>query len=219
MRALICVLLLSLPVVSNAAVSIEGSAVKPLSIDVTGKARFSQLVDLLQYQDPQLKSYELGIALLRPTLQASQQQQRELLLAQLAQLKLSAELRNELAAQLKQLPITGRVPAVLNTIRARHLGADNLVLIDGDKVVFPKRPTHITVLGATKQAGQYAFVANRSVASWAKELASSEADPSYAYVIQPDGVVQHVAIAYWNKREDSYLAPGAILWLPLGEQT
>ena len=78
------------------------------------------------------------------------------------------------------------------------------------------RPTHLTMVGAIKQAHKLKLIEHGQLDNYLSVLAKGEllegADKSTAYVIQPDGHVDEVSYAYWNSKQ-AYFAPGAILFI------
>lgn len=75
------------------------------------------------------------------------------------------------------------------------------------------KPDHILVLGAVRHNGVQPFRPNQQAAkylAWAMPI--SDSDNSFAWLIQPDGKVEHYPIAYWNQRHID-IAPGAIIYL------
>jgi len=46
----------------------------------------------------------------------------------------------------------------------------------------------------------------------------SSADPDVVYVIQPDGVVQVIGIALWNRSDAQPVAPGGTIYVPLAQR-
>ena len=78
------------------------------------------------------------------------------------------------------------------------------------------RPTHLTMVGAVKQAHKLKLIEHGQLDNYLSLLPKGElleiADRSTAFVIQPDGHVDKVSYAYWNSKQ-AYFAPGAILFI------
>lgn len=78
------------------------------------------------------------------------------------------------------------------------------------------RPTHLTMVGAVKQAHKLKLIEHGQLDNYLSMLPEGElldiADKSIAFVIQPDGHVDEVDYAYWNSKQ-AYFAPGAIVFI------
>ena len=78
------------------------------------------------------------------------------------------------------------------------------------------RPTHLTMVGAVKQAHKLKLIEHGQLDNYLSVLPKGElldiANKSTAFVIQPDGRVDEVSYAYWNSKQ-AYFAPGAILFI------
>ncbi|MEF1278680.1 capsule biosynthesis GfcC family protein [Vibrio fortis] len=79
-----------------------------------------------------------------------------------------------------------------------------------------QRPTDLTLTGALKQSHKLKFIEHGQLDNYLSMLPKDElleiADKSTAFVIQPDGHVDEVSYAYWNRKQ-AYFAPGAILFI------
>jgi hypothetical protein len=123
-----------------------------------------------------------------------------------------------LARRLRALPVTGRATQSLLDLRPLEVSGRNHLLADGDRIVFPPRPTHVRVVGAVKVPCARAFVSLRSADAYRRDCpANADADSDWLYVIQPDGDVQRRGVAAWNRDPPQPLAPGAIVFVPLRE--
>ena len=78
------------------------------------------------------------------------------------------------------------------------------------------RPTDLTLVGAVKQANKLKLIEHGQLDNYLSMLPECElletANKSTAFVIQPDGHVDEVSYAYWNRKQ-AYFAPGAILFI------
>ena len=78
------------------------------------------------------------------------------------------------------------------------------------------RPTSVNVVGAVKQAHTLPLVEHAQLDNYLTRLPKDQlldiADNSTAFVIQPDGQVNEISYAYWN-RKPAYFAPGAIIFI------
>lgn len=125
---------------------------------------------------------------------------------------------SRLRAWLAGRAATGRVVVQLEP-RRLELDLDaNGLLADGDHFVYPLRPSTIAVVGAVVQDCTLPHVPLQDVADYLPACAHSRAaDPDRVYVVQPDGQVQVVGIAAWNRSPPQALAPGATVYVPLAE--
>lgn len=111
-------------------------------------------------------------------------------------------------------PIVGErqfIPLDYDTVR---INAKLNPMLNGQfTLVLPTRPLTVTVVGAVEQMQKVAFKARASASEYI-EIAKANhfADNSFAYVVQPDGVVQRHATAYWNDNHQD-IAPGAIIFV------
>ena len=120
---------------------------------------------------------------------------------------------------LHKLPVTGRMVVAYHDARwLQSAPSQDPVLAQGQTVTLLARPKNIAVLGptghiclVTQAAGAHA---QDYLKACSKDLAPNDAD--WAWLIQPDGKVQSVGIAPWNRSQLSQteLAPGAWLWAP-----
>ena len=77
------------------------------------------------------------------------------------------------------------------------------------------RPDTITLFGLLQNQTELPFIAHATLDEYLdknKSALLSNANPSLAYVIQPDGEVQEVPYDYWNYTP-SYFSPGAIVFI------
>ena len=200
-----------------------------------------RLSDWLLHRDslPGAPNYPLGLMWLTPEQKARQLAQLQELQAQLQALQTSQAISSAgfqgLQQALKALPPTGRVRVA--AAHAQWLGANPVrdpMLQIGDELVLPARSSTLRVMrsdGAVcdlpHQAGLYArhYVqacgadgAQRAAQSRTPFIALEPAVvpvPDWAWVVQPDGRVQHVGLKAWNATEQDQPAPGAWLWLPV----
>jgi hypothetical protein len=80
-------------------------------------------------------------------------------------------------------------------------------------LTLPSKPAHIMVLGAVAKNGPQPFVIRQGVSKYLNNaLPINESDNSFAWLLQPDGKLEHYPIAYWNQQHID-IAPGAIIYL------
>lgn len=112
---------------------------------------------------------------------------------------------------------TGR--AILPGIAPRLMQVqpnNNPILAEGDALLVPVRPRNIRILGAVKSSCAIAHDAQRDARDYLRECGvSTAADPNTLYVIQPDGHVQKLGIALWNRADPQAVAPGGTIFVPV----
>ena len=121
-----------------------------------------------------------------------------------------------MASEFAAMPVTGRVR---QTITPRSLEMDlssNRPLSDGDRLYYPTRPNTVNVLGAVEQPCSVPHQPLQQPLDYARHCpALPAASKDDLFVIQPDGTVEKLGIALWNRSPASALAPGAIIFVPL----
>lgn len=202
---------------------IEGAVLHPGAYALPAKARLS---DAVLAGMPDHRAYPLGAALLREDAKPAQIRLKAGLLYDLETLAKSADATPQLQRFANQLrdwidarPITGRIPTLLET-RALEIDASaDTPLHDGDAFVYPLRPGSVHVVGAVDHACEIAQAGPRDARDYLRDCAANEfADPDWLYAIQPDGHVEKLGIALWNRSAPHPLAPGAVLYVPLAEK-
>lgn len=225
MRAftLIC-LLLRAASAHAATVPVEASG----SVHNPGKHQLpsgSRLSGLALTAAPTTDAYILGAAQLREPQRLEQTRLKAGLMFDLQQLERQATSKPAVASNIQQLllwinslPVTGRVayrlePRVLEATRAYDLPVQA-----GDHLFYPTRPTTITITGAVSQQCTLAHIPLQSPLRYLKSCqAAAGASADYIHVIQPDGHIERLGIAGWNRGPVSSLAPGAVIFVPLAE--
>lgn len=216
-------LLLAAPVVSPAQqVQVEGEVRQPGAHAIAPGARF---VDVIVAAGPTEQAYPLGAAVLRPAATSAQQRMKAGLQYDLEALS-AADLPPAVAAQvprfaawLDSLPVTGRVRVDLEPRRMEVDRGSNRLAAEGDRFVYPRRPDTIRVAGAVAAPCELPHAPLRDAADYLRECpAAAGADRETLYVIQPDGEVQRLGIAAWNRSAAQALAPGAVVYVPLDER-
>lgn len=79
------------------------------------------------------------------------------------------------------------------------------------------RPNHINLIGAVDRPGELEFHAHWQLVDYLSNnriQLLDGANKTQAFVIQPDGEVEELGYGWWNKHE-TYLAPGAIVFIGL----
>ncbi|EJN19490.1 MULTISPECIES: capsule biosynthesis GfcC family protein [Pseudomonas] len=210
------------PGMSQAAVTVSGDVRSPGPIDVKPGAR---LMDVIREAQPNAESYWLGAAWLHRSLE---DQQTRLKAGVLFDLKLlqrgalldgkgtRADLSKRLYEQIERLPVTGRQVAVLDPIAVEVGFARNALLDDGDRLIYPARPSTVEVLGAVAQPCHVPYRGLQEVRAYALDCnILDDAERDYLWLIQPDGQVRRVGVAAWNREEGVVAAPGSKILVPI----
>lgn len=219
-------LAVSTPCIAAPSISIEvfGQVQHPGEQVVAPGARIS---DAALAAAPTDTAYPLAAAWLRRAEQVAQTRLKAGVLFDLGQLEEhaaqdadGAQAATALARELDSMPVTGRVPALLAARNVEAALAQNHLLADGDRLVYPPRPNSITVVGAVVQQCVLAHTPGRPPRMYLHECPSLvAASPDDLFVIQPDGHIEKLGIALWNRSPDTTLAPGAVLYVPLRAST
>ncbi|MHA4968143.1 capsule biosynthesis GfcC family protein [Pseudomonas extremorientalis] len=207
---------------SQAAVTVSGQVRTPGPIALPPDAR---LLDAIIPSQPDAQGYWLGAAWLHQPLLERQARLKAGVLFDLQTLHQAAlaeglegraHSAERLYRQVQPLPVTGRQVAVLDPVAVEVGFAPNLPLSDGDRLVYPPRPTQVRVVGAVVAACSLAFEPLRAARDYLTACPPLvEADADYLWVIQPDGKVSRLGIAPWNREEGAPPAPGATLLVPI----
>ena len=215
-------LLLIGPSVSQAAVTVSGDVRSPGQFDVKPGAR---LLDVILKAQPNAESYWLGAAWLHRSLEDKQARLKagvlfDLKLVQRGALLDGRSMRADLSArlyeQIERLAVTGRQVAVLDPIAVEVGFARNALLDDGDRLVYPVRPSTVEVLGAVAQPCHVPYRALQEVRAYAQDCPIlDDAERDYLWLIQPDGQVRRVGVAAWNREDGIVAAPGSRILVPI----
>ncbi|SDR14614.1 Capsule biosynthesis GfcC [Pseudomonas grimontii] len=221
-KLLLLGLLLIGPGLSQAAVTVSGDVRSPGDVAIEPGAR---LRDLIMATQPNAESYWLGAAWLRRSLEDKQTRLKagvlfDLKLLQRVALLEGRDTRAALSArlyeQVERLPVTGRQVAVLDPIALEVGFALNGLLDDGDRLIYPDRPSTVEVLGAVEQTCHGLYNAQQEARVYAQHCAIlSDAESDYLWLIQPDGQVRRVGVAAWNLEEGVMPAPGSRILVPI----
>ncbi|APC14808.1 hypothetical protein BLL42_03355 [Pseudomonas frederiksbergensis] len=219
---LLCGLLLIGSTVSQAAVTVSGDVLSPGQFEVKPGAR---LLDVIKASRPNAESYWLGAAWLHGSLVDKQVRLKAGVLFDLKLLQrvallddrnTRATLSARLYEQIERLPVTGREVAVLDPIALEVGFARNALLEDGDRLIYPARPSTVEVWGAVAQPCHVPYSAMQEARDYARQCAIlSDAESDYLWLIQPDGQVRRVGVAAWNHQEGAVLAPGSRILVPI----
>lgn len=223
--ALAAALLLGLvhPATARMQVEVTGAVGHPGPLELKDDARLSDAALAAQVQP---RAYVLGAAWLRADHVVAQVRLKAGVLFDLGQLGIRALKHRQMAlataasglrSWLAHLPVTGRVPALLDPRAIQVTAAQNWPLHPGDRLDYPLRPTTIRIVGAVEQPCTIPLQPMQDARRYlaACPAIARAADPDWLYVIQPDGRVFRRGVALWNRSVPMALAPGAILYVPL----
>lgn len=215
-------LLLASSTMNQAAVKVTG--------DVQNAGSFTfvpgiHLLDVVSQARPNAESYWLAAAWLHRPLLEQQTRLKAGVLFDLKMLQRGALLedKNSLAAlaarlleEVSRLPVTGRKIAVLDPVALEVAFARNDSLNDGDQLIYPARPTTVTVFGAVEKPCTLPYQALQPAQEYLENcLPLTEADADYLWLIQPNGHVKRVGIAGWNREDGVFAAAGSTILVPV----
>jgi len=221
--------------VAQCATPAWASAPPPVRVEITGEVQHPgarQLPDGARFADavlaamPTALAYPLGAAVLRPSALPEQRRRKAGVAYDLEAIgrdpgvAVAMQVRASVLRQwLDALPVTGRVPVQLDARRLEVDVRSNRILAEGDRFVYPRRPATIRIVGAVTQSCTLAHEPLRDAIEYLRDCAidRAAADRNILYVIQPDGRVQPLGIAPWNRSAPQALAPGAMVYVPLDE--
>jgi capsule biosynthesis protein GfcC len=216
----------------GAAASVLAHASPALDVELIGSVRNpgphtfpdnARLSDAALAAAPDEQSYMLGAAWLRNSEAIPQTRLKTGILFDLELLRNRestepdfAEAAIALAAEISSMPVTGRIRQVLEPRSLEMDTASNHRLADGDKLYYPVRPSTITVLGAVERRCSIQHRPLEQPTYYARKCqTSAAASKDNLFVIQPDGMIERLGIALWNRSPQSTLAPGGIVFVPL----
>jgi len=204
-------------------VTVAGAVVRPGAQSWPEGSRFSAAV---LAATPTEEAYPLGASVLRAAELPAQRALKAGVLYDLNVIATAPDVAAPLAVRaaaihdwIDALPVTGRVRADLQPRRLEVDAGGNRVLADGDRFQYPRRPDTVRVVGAVPLLCTLPHVPLRNARDYLRECAvdSGAADRDFLLVVQPDGEVQRLGIAAWNRSAAQALAPGAVLYVPLDE--
>ena len=177
-----------------------------------------ELSDWLLRQPLVAERYPLGLFWATPEAKAQQQLQQEKWLTRLEQLRvqgrISANVWLSMQRMMRAMPPSGRVR--LAAAEPHWLKANpqrEARVLPGDSVRLPARPRTVRLLDETGRAcdAQHkpgALGIDYLRTCWPSHRAQK------AWLVQPDGRIQHLGLRPWNPQLQDEPAPGAWLWVP-----
>lgn len=215
-----CLLLITS--VSQGAVSVTGDVQVPGPVDLPPGGR---LTDVISVAVPNAESYWLAAALLRQSLLEQQARLKTGVLFDLEVLRRTAllfdrpgraDLALRLHEQVSRMPVTGRQVTVLDPVAIEVGFAPNVLLGDGDRLIYPLRVDEVEVLGAVVEPCRLPYVVQQEARDYLKDCPSlADAEADYLWLIQPNGVTRRVGIAPWNRERGHVPAAGSKLLVPV----
>lgn len=203
-------------------VRLSGAVAHAGTITLDGHPRLS---DAALAAQPLPSAYLLGAAWLRPSLRRHQLRLKAGVLFDLTSLQQRARrqdhpalaaLAGSLHDWIAPMPVRGRELALLDPRVVEVDASANLPLRDGDRLYYPWRPRSIRVVGAVRHPCTLPLVPLQDARRYLAACPSSaQADLDTIYVIEPDGRVFVQGIALWNRGAARFLAPGAVIYVPL----
>ena len=217
----LCVLL-SHTAISQAAVSVSGDVLKPVSVAYKPGMR---LLDVISQAQPNPESYWLAAAWLHQPEVEKQIRLKVGVLFDLKMLQRGALLNNNhslsavaarLYQEIDQLPVTGRKVVNLDPIALEVGFAHNYLVSDSDKVSYPARTDSVTVLGAVEHDCTLPYQPLQQVRDYLDSCPRlKEAESDFLWLIHPDGTFKRVAIAAWNREDGVYAVAGSKILVPV----
>ena len=214
--------LLSHTAISQAAVSVSGDVLKPVSVAYKPGMR---LLDVIRQAQPNPESYWLAAAWLRQPEVEKQTRLKVGVLFDLKMLQRGALLNNNhgLAAvaehlhqDISQLPVTGRKAVNLDPVALEVGFTHNYLVSDGDKVRYPARSNSVTVMGAVEHECTLPYQPLQQVRDYLDNCPRlNEAESDFLWLIYPDGTYKRVAIAAWNREDGIYAVAGSKILVPV----
>lgn len=226
-------LFLSLVLAAGTASAVPPAPMPTLSVTVQGRVSHagtfelpvaSRLNDVLHQAQPDADAFVIGARLLRVSAQSPQLRLKAGLAYDLQALQSGtngdlASTAGSLLARLRALPVTGRITPQSMEMRWLDIHQEAArPLENGDRIVFPARPSTIRVEGAVVVPCSLAHVPLQDAPDYLTACRpAAGADRDWIYAVQPDGQVLKLGIAAWNRSPPQPLAPGAWLYVPLDE--
>ena len=203
-------------------VRVDGAVQQPAEYQVPTGTR---LADVLLAAMPTEAAYTTAAALLRPSEREAQTRLKAGVLHDLQAVQAAANVQPSTAttaarleAELAELPVTGRVRNALDARVVEVRPEANLVVQPGDRITYPTRPADVRVTGAVVASCTLPHVPLRDAVDYLRDCPTAGADRDLLFAVQPDGTVQILGIAAWNRSPRQALAPGATLYVPLPER-
>ena len=121
-----------------------------------------------------------------------------------------------LLAEMEKLPAVGRVSILADPAElARHPERDP-ILQPGDRIVIPKRPSSVMVLGEVLRPGSFPIDTESSVGQYVDDAGglTQFADSSRVIVVLPNGMVRSGNNSWLSFGLDDSIPPGSVIVVP-----
>lgn len=177
--------------------------------------RLSQLLqDNRQQQD--YAEFDLASKLFDSSKQTEINHLKQRVIDQLAELKKDADLAPAaqlLVKQLQRYQYAYRLPLNMDYDIIR-LAQKNDPMLPGDySLLTQPRSELVHILGLVNQPAALPHRPTVTVSDYLSQLTLiPQADPSFAWLISPNGNIEQIGIAYWN-REQRTVTPGSVIYL------
>ncbi|HIL21657.1 MAG TPA: hypothetical protein EYG20_00125 [Alcanivorax sp.] len=205
---------------SELTVDIRGVVLSPGSYSLPVGARLN---DAARTGQVSARAWFHGAALLRQSAMEPQQRLKSGTLFEINanRVHAQAENRTELLKLLDRfyektqaMPVTGRIVTEMDPLQQLIL-ANNGLLEDGDRLLYPARAEQVRVTGAVKDECVLPYQPGAQPVAYLEACPRHEAaDPSVVYLIQPNGEWSVAGVAAWNS-ESANIALGAVIYVPL----
>ena len=206
-------------------VQLAGEGIKPTRVQLADGARLEQLVTQL----PGVSGTDIYWSASRissPALDVQMQQEQAALVATLQQMMLSAESQHQpelaynsrmLVQLVSSLTVAGRLDAPLDPDWVRIRSDLNPPLAGNYRLWLARRHPVVQLYGLSSGPDEVPLRPGQGVDAYlnSRELFSG-ADREWVYLCQPNGQVQRVPVAYWNRLHREPM-PGAALFVGFAE--
>ncbi len=189
------------------------------TLSLPAGTRLSDAIDRLHISD---NDYWPAIAWLRQGI-SQQYRQKHAKLISLIDQQIEQDRDNEqqwaqLKHQVLNLLVNDRMVTPVHPDRIYAKASENFLLQDGDRLILPARPKTITITGFVERQ-QLPYQPQSDVRDYLAQVSRFQlADNSEVWLIHPDTRAELLPIAYWNKQNPQYLAPGSIIFVPAKQQ-
>ena len=225
LRTLLLPALLCFPPLLNAQpdsgavqVQVSGEVRRAGTIQISKGGR---LADVLHVAQPTAEAYLLGASLQREPEREAQMRQRAGLQYILQQLPghEDEDVRRvgvQLDTWLRAHPATGRLRLMLERRLMQAQPLANPPAGSGDRILIPRRPQTVHLIGALQAPCELPHDPLMDAPEYLAQCpVSAAADADTLYVVQPDGLVQTLGVAAWNRADPQAVAAGGTIYVPI----
>lgn len=177
-----------------------------------------ELSDWLLSQPFAAGRYPLGLVWATPEAKAQQQQQQEQWLTRLEQLRvqgrISAHVWLSMQRMMRAMPPSGRVRlAAAEPYWLKVNPQRDARVLPGDSLRMPHRPHTVRLLDENGRACDVQHLPGALGVDYLRSCWPQH-QTQKAWLVQPDGRIQHLGLRPWNPQMQDEPAPGAWLWVP-----